>query len=538
MKKLICLILAMLLLTACGAETPVATEGEKFDPTAQILGQTVEFAPWEQAGLPTDGSYYLTKDVELAEAVTVTGDLKLHLNGHNIVAQDGAILTNMFVIPAGTAMTVYDAAVAEDPFAEYDSEEEEQPKFTVDAGAIISSHSFAGQMTVSSMFRVAGTLTIAGGHVDGSEVAIEDRNNGSVAYVEAGGKLELAGGYITAGASWRYAPEEPVVPETPADPTAPTESTEPTEPVEPEVVETFGCGGGIYIAKDGECTVSGGTIYGGSACEGGNIYVAEGGTLNVTGGRLLAGEATKQGGNVCVAGTMNMSAGNLDWGTSYGCGGNIFLSGNLNITGGTLEGGVCDKNTRGESYGGNLTVNGDDAKVSISGAQILNGRAPCKESHGGNIAVVRRGADSFEVGEGTLISGGLGHRGGNVYIGHLDADVLPKNLDYVFTGVEMSEGATTYRGANLCTHNKKGTLPIEVTFNDCILYTNGSERTMAIGAGAALFTEAIITINGGEYHGGEFHIYEHATVTANNALLDGCIYGGPGKFINNSQPQE
>lgn len=525
MKKLICVILAALLLTACGAE-PAAptTEETKFDPTAQILGETVEFAPWEQEGLPTEGSYYLTEDVVLTRPVTVTGDLKLHLNSHKVTMAD-EIFTNIFVIPAGTAMTVYDAPLTEDPFAKYDWEDENPQQFTVNTGAIVSARSFAGRMTVSSMFRVEGELVIAGGHLDGSQIAIDDSNNGSVIHVQDGGKVTIDGGVITGGASWRL-----VVPETVDVENTTTETTEP----QPEVVsETFGCGGAIYVGEGGKATVSGGTIYGGSACEGGNIYVAEQGELNITGGRLLAGESTKQGGNVCVAGTMNMSGGSLDWGESYCDGGNVFLSGTLNMTGGTMQGGVCDINALGFRYGGNLAVDGIRAKVKISGAQLLDGRAACKESNGGNISVIRYGAEEFEVGEGAYIYGGFGHRGGNVYIGHLVEDIPAENMDYVFTGMEMGGGMTTYRGANLCTHTIDVTKPIVVTFNDCTLHAGGAEPTMAIGAGSKQITEAIITINGGLIDGGELNVYGHATVTANGVELVNTLIGGPGKFIEN-----
>ena len=100
MKKLICILLVLLLLTACGAPAaPAETTIGKV--TAQLDGAEVVFEPWNEAGIPTSGDYYLTADVELAETVTVSGTLRLHLNGHTVLAKKDEPLGNMFVIPAG-----------------------------------------------------------------------------------------------------------------------------------------------------------------------------------------------------------------------------------------------------------------------------------------------------------------------------------------------------------------------------------------------------------------------------------------------------
>ena len=556
MKKLICVVLAMLLLTACGAD-PVAPK--PVEVTAQIQGQEVTFQAWEGSGLPTDGSYYLTKDVEIAETVVVTGDLKLHLNGHMIVAAHDTVITNMFSVPAGTTMAVYDEAVPEDLFSDYDPEEEEN-EVEIPGGAIVSSRSFSGKVTVANMFRVAGRLVIAGGHINASLINVEDRANGLVAYIEEGGSLEMTGGVVTGGTTWSFAPEiapaETPAPTTPAttptepattepaptETTAPVETTAPTVPPEttpqPAGNERYGYGGAFYVAKGASCTLSGGTIWKGSAYEGGNIFVAgddeSAGTLTITDGYLLAGEATSAGGNVCVRGVLEMSGGTMDWGSSYCDGGNMFLSGKLNMTGGTLRGGACDANTIGYKYGGNLAVDGIHASVKITNAQILDGTAACKESHGGNISVIRYGAEEFEVGEGTYIYGGLGHRGGNVYIGHLKKDVPLENTDYVFTKVEMNGGNTTYRGANMCSDTKNAERPIQVTFNDCTMgVEDASERNLAIGAGATDISQCIITINGGTFDGGEIHIYGSSQVTANGVKFINCPVGGTGIYTEN-----
>lgn len=559
MKKIVCILLVLLLLAGCGEDAAAPKETQPKELVATLGGEEVTFQAWEGEGLPASGNYFLTADVELENKVTVEGDLKLHLNGHTVLAKSGIIMGNMFLIPAGATMTVYDEVLPADFMPEYDPEEREAV-VEIQAGTISSNRSFSGCMTITSIFRVEGKLTLAGGHVDASQMNIEDRANGMVAYVADGGDLQITGGVITGGTTWSFLEElgEPVNPnDTPTEPastdpnaTEPV-ATEPapTEPVATEPVATeppqtvaaglgFGYGGVAYVDKGGQCTVSGGVIWKGSAAFGGNFYVAgdeEGaGLLTITGGTIIAGEATRSGGNICADGKLEITGGELRYGRSYGHGGNIFLTGQLNMTGGTLLAGACDANAVANKRGGNLAVNGLNATVNITNAQILDGTAACKETHGGNVAAFGYGAKEFTIGEGTVITGGLGHRGGNLYIGHFNKDVPEENMDYVFSGVTLGGGTTTYRGANMCSDTKDTTRPIQVTFNDCnMIVDNAGERSLAIGAGAKDVSQCIIVINGGTFTGGEIHIYGSSTVTSNGTKFVDCPVGGTGIYTEN-----
>lgn len=541
MKKLICIVLAMLLLTACGAPaaetTGTAAPAQTGPVQATLGGQQVTFEAWEQAGVPTSGDYYLTQDVVLEAPVQVGGNLRLHLNGHNITVANGVEVGSLFMIPAGSAMTVYDEPLAEDFTIDYDLEYKEEAEAVVTCGTITSNRSFSGKVTVSSMFMVGGELTIAGGHVDASAINLEDRANGAVAYVQEGGKFTMDGGLITGGLTWSF--KKPEAATTPAATTEGTDATEPTEPVE-EVTEPeyYGYGGAIYVGKGALCTINGGWIWRGSAAYGGNIYVAGddtgAGKLVINGGTLLAGEATTQGGNVCVDGEAEIYGGLLDAGQSYGHGGNIFVSGKLTMDGGKLYRGACDLNSKQGKRGGNLAVNGLNAIIKITNSEILDGTASCKETHGGNIGVFGYGAREFEVGEGTVITGGKGHRGGNIYIGHLNKDVPEENIDYVFTKVTMGGGSTTYRGSNICTDTKNNDRRILVTFNECTANVEvASELSIAAGAGAPDIARVDFIINGGTWTGGGFNIYQYCTVTCNGVTLVDCSYSGNGKYYEN-----
>ncbi len=523
MKRMICILLALFLLTACGAPAE-PTETTTGIVSATLGGEEVVFQPWEEAGIPTSGDYYLTADVELAETVTVSGDLRLHLNGHTVLAKKDEPLGNMFVVPAGAAMTLYDIPYAENE-ALFIPEDEEDPLPEVLGGKVASNRVFSGTTTIQSMFLVSGELTLAGGHIDASEMNLEDRANGLAVYVNSGGTLNMSGGVVTGGTTWSFLKPEPIL----------DENGEVIGELEPEVY--YGFGGAFYVDKDATCNISGGTLWRGSAAKGGNIYVygdetGAFGTLNITGGTLLAGEATAWGGNACVDGKAFISGGLLLQGRSYGHGGNMYLTGQLEMTGGTMQAGACDVNTIQNKRGGNLAINGLNATVKITNSQFLDGTAACKETHGGNIAVFGYGAVEFEVGEGTQILNGQGHRGGNVYIGHLVADVPEENVDYVFNKVTLGGGTTTYRGANLCTDTKNNNRRIVVTFNDCTTTVEDpTELNIAVGAGAPDISRCDIIINGGNWNDGGFNIYRYCTLTCNGVKLNHCDPSGGGSFF-------
>jgi hypothetical protein len=461
--------------------------------------------------------------------VQVAGDLQLHLNGHKVTAKAGEILGSMFRIPVGSTMTLFDEALPADFELEYDHEAamegEEQPVVEIPTGAVISSRSFSGKVTISSMFMVEGELTIAGGHIDATEINVEDRANGLAVYVCKGGKLNMAGGVVTGGTTWSFLKPEDIL----------DENGEVIGNTAPDII--YGYGGCFYVDKGGECVVSGGTLWKGSAAHGGNIYVAgdetEKGKLTITGGTLLAGESTNDGGNISVAGHVEITGGQMLFGRSFGHGGNIFLSGDMVMDGGYLEGGACDANQVQNKRGGNLAINGLHTTVKISNSTIKDGTASCKETHGGNIACFGYGAVDFVV-EDSVITGGKGHRGGNIYIGHFLKDVPLENMDYVFNRTTLGGGSTTYRGSNICTDTKNNDRRILVTFNDCIATVEkAGELSIAAGAGAPDIARVDFIINGGTWTGGGFNIYRYCTVTTNGVTLDGCDASGGGEYFDN-----
>lgn len=511
MKKLVWLLAAALVLCGCGAqpkETEASWDGKH---RAQIQGQEVVFEAWEQAGLPGEGCYYLTSDVVLEAPVTVTGQLKLHLNGHSVTGLEGVMYGSLFTVPAGGELVIYD---------------------TPDGlGKVVSPRSYPASLAITSLFTVGGTVTVAGGTVDASLVNLEDLADGAGFYVQDGGVLNLCGAAVIGGTTWCSA----IVPPTPevTEPTEETEATEPTEPQEEVPFQILGRGGSVYVAPGGTCNLSDGEIRDGSGGLGGNVYVDEGGLLSVSGGSITAGESVFHGGNVYVAGTLEMSAGEITLGGSYSNGGNLFVSGKLEMTGGLIAEGTCDVNSMNGKRGGNLCVNGEEAVIHISNATIRDGSANGGEGFGGNISVIGECAREFSVSD-TTISGGIGHRGGNLYFGTLSKSVNPENLDFYMRNVTVSNGVYTYRGGNLCMDSDLRGVYVNLVMDDSkFLMEENARETISLGAGSAVDTWATLTMNGGSIEGGSLNLYADAVLTANGTVMTMDNNIGQGELVVN-----
>lgn len=537
MKKLVCILLVLLLLSGCGAPAQETTaEPTVGAVTATVGGAQVEFQPWEQDGLPESGDYYLTKDVELTEAVTVAGQLRLHLNGHTLKGAEETYFGYLFTVLAGGELALCESEGG--------------------AGTVVSPRAFSACPYVKSMFLVEGTLTIAGAAVDGSAISLENVANGACFCVGDGGILNMEGGTVTGGTTICYSldPSKNVpVDATPADtptestePTEATEATEPaateatepatTEPAEPEDMELFGKGGIVYVAPGGTFNMLGGTLQDGSAGLGGNVYLEEGekpATMNMSGGSILSGETIFHGGNIYNGGVLKISGGEIAQGEAYNNGGNIVVVGTLEMTGGTIREGRCDAGGLTGKRGGNILVNGVNAVVNIANAQILDGNGQGKENFGGSICVMGQCAKEFSIVD-TQIIGGFGHRGGVLYFGTLAKDVSPDNLDFYMKNCTVSGGTCSYKGDNLCMDSDLKGVYVNLTMDNCHIISEGAAReTLSLGAGAAATTWATLTMNGGSIEGGSVNLYVDSILTANGTKLTMEPDSTNGQFIYN-----
>lgn len=267
--------------------------------------------------------------------------------------------------------------------------------------------------------------------------------------------------------------------------------------------------GGTIRVSNGTMTMDGGTVTGGQAERGGNIAVNSSGKLTINGGTISSGTATATygGGNIYTnKRTVTINGGLITLGvaagSSYG-GGNIGVyRATLNITGGIISKGSA--NIEGCTGGGNLYVNGDIAKLNISGGTITDGTTA---GNGGNIYLCD---GKLTISDGKILSGTSGGRGGNIGI---------KSATVTVSGGTMSDGTATTNGGNISLYNSTTNI------------TGGNISTgSAAGSGGNIFAElGNLQISGSnisdgsadDLGGGNIYILDAAMT-----MTDGTISGG------------
>jgi len=271
----------------CGITGCASTEHEK-----------VLFQPWTgTTELPTSGTYYLTENVTLSGAVTLSEDVTLCLNGHTVTQgkADNRVLT-------------------------------------VKGNARITSCKDGGTITGGKSTGYGGGIT-----VDGSAAKLELNNvtvSGNTAKTNGGGidvrnnaKLSMIGGTVTGNESVKdggglYAQKG-------------TEVTLTDTEFSSNKV-TGGAGGGIAIS--GKATLTGLTIQKNKSGNGGGMIVQGEGDVTMTGGTVSGNETTGNGGGIYVSKKLTLNGTSVTGNTATKSGDGIYVATTemLTVTGETV----------------------------------------------------------------------------------------------------------------------------------------------------------------------------------------------------------
>ena len=118
----------------------------------------------------------------------------------------------------------------------------------------------------------------------------------------------------------------------------------------------------IYIADGCKLTITdsgtGGKITGGWANQGGGVYVHRGGELTISGGTITGNRAAVFGGGIHNEGTLNMTGGSIANNTAGQYGGGIYSNSTATISGATLSGNSAQAGGGAISSEGTLTLDG------------------------------------------------------------------------------------------------------------------------------------------------------------------------------------
>ena len=162
-----------------------------------------------------------------------------------------------------------------------------------------------------------------------------------------------------------------------------------------QLYSTVNCGGGVYIAPDGQLTMTGGNIIGCSAEYGGGVCIypkqdSKQGQFSMSGGSII-GCSAESGGGVCAFGKFQMSGQAVirsctAEGTSFKFGGGVWVDGSFEMSGAAIIEG-CQAISE-YAYGGGVYVNSSSSFVMSGKAKIERCQAistPSSPSKGGGV---------------------------------------------------------------------------------------------------------------------------------------------------------
>ena len=333
-----------------------------------------------------------------------------------------------------------------------------------------------------------------------------------------------------------------------------------------QLYSTVNCGGGVYIAPDGQLTMTGGNIIGCSAEYGGGVCIypkqdSKQGQFSMSGGSII-GCSAESGGGVCAFGKFQMSGQAVirsctAEGTSFKFGGGVWVDGSFEMTGAAIIEG-CQAISE-YAYGGGVYVNSSSSFVMSGKAKIERCQAistPSSPSKGGGVhlannttltlsgsAVIQNCTATNSANSGEAYGGGVSAanvreitladsasiasctaaNGSGLYItgsswdpnvyGQLYANGGSVNGDVVLGDKDKSDGPCTITGSGGTVFNGKvtvtpgstiesGTFNGEVINNGTI--TGGVFNSTVSGSGI---------INGGTFNGTPDHITGSGTET-------------------------
>ena len=162
-----------------------------------------------------------------------------------------------------------------------------------------------------------------------------------------------------------------------------------------QLYSTVNCGGGVYIAPDGQLTMTGGNIIGCSAKYGGGVCIypkqdSKQGQFSMSGGSII-GCSAESGGGVCAFGKFQMLGSAVirsctAEGTSFYFGGGVWVDGSFEMSGEAIIEG-CQAISE-YAYGGGVYVNSSSSFVMSGKAKIERCQAistPSSPSKGGGV---------------------------------------------------------------------------------------------------------------------------------------------------------
>ncbi|MDR0998525.1 MAG: autotransporter adhesin family protein [Treponema sp.] len=231
-------------------------------------------------------------------------------------------------------------------------------------------------------------------------------------------------------------------------------------------------GGGVYVAKDGKFTLSGGEISyntttissASSDVGGGGVFIDNGGEFTMSSGKIshnanIGATLVRAGGVYINGGTFTMSGGEISSNTASGNGvhgGGVIITqnGKFTMSGGTISGNTASGSSA-DSNGGGVCVAG--GTFTMSNGAIM-GNINTKGSGGG----VYVASGTFTMSGGEVSGNFAAVYGGGVYIGTSSYGTFSMNGGVIY-GEEEGDKTNTAKAGGAAIYKAGGTvIPAEL----------------------------------------------------------------------------
>ena len=297
-------------------------------------------------------------------------------------------------------------------------------------------------------------------------------------------------------------------------------------------------GGGVYIARGGQLTMTGGNIIGCSAECGGGVYVdseSNQSPFSMSGGSIIGCVASDIGGGVRASGTFQMSGQAVirnctAEGTTLSiCGGGVGVSNSSSFVmsgEAKIEGCQAIFNSSGPSYGGGVYVDSSSSFVMSEKAKIEGCQAISNSSNGGGVYLANN--TEFTLSGNAVIqkcTAVNSDGSGKAYGGGVSADCVRK---ITLADSASIAGCTAVNGSGLCITGSQidssyGKLFANGGSVDGDVVLGGAEGSCTIiGSGKTVFNGKVTVTLGSTIECGTFN----GEVINNGTITGGTFKGG------------
>lgn len=423
----------------------------------------LKFAPWESATtLPETGAYYLLNDVQLTDYDTVSDDLILCLNGHDIIAADGKRTLNL-AKNSGATLTIVDCTAHTNEKGEYicgaitGGNQQSAGAIYLNGGTTLKLYSgkiSGNTANAGAGIYSAGTVYMYGGEISNNKAvnATSNRHGGGVMINGANAAFHMAGGTIKGNEAAQY-------------------------------------GGGVFITGGAKATFTGGKLLDNKAERGGGLALYK--NAFEVGAVTISGNTAEEGGGLYVASGADVTLKDAAiTGNSAASGAGVSVrEAKAKLVSGEISGNTAD----GGSGGGMYAV-GEGAQITVQGGKISGNTA----KFGGGVLTLTNAQLTLK--DGSIEKNTTTAQGGGVYVS--------TGTQFCMEGGKIAGNTAKRLGGGVYNLNSTSNISGGIIENNTSDEGGGA---MGTTAGTLILEGVVVRNNQSGKHGGALYLVNSTT---------------------------